>query len=50
MSKSIRFFVVLLSATIGLVLLAVLLLNRQVEARLTRGYTGPGGGPGGPSE
>jgi mono/diheme cytochrome c family protein len=41
MSKSLRFLVVLLSAAIGLLVLAVLMLNRQVEARLARGYTVP---------
>ena len=50
MSKSIRFFVVLLSAAIGLVVLAVLLLNRQVEARLARGYTVPAANPVVPSD
>jgi len=41
MSKSLRFIVVLLSAAIGLVVLAVLMLNRQVDARLARFYTVP---------
>jgi mono/diheme cytochrome c family protein len=41
MSKPVRFAALLLSSLLGLLALAVLLLNRQVEARLARTYTVP---------
>jgi mono/diheme cytochrome c family protein len=43
MSRPLRYLVILLSSAIGLAVLAVLLLNQRVDARLAQVYQVPGG-------